>query len=75
MDEMLPGIGAYIPPKLNTHTLSMKSVTVTLDKKGKESREEKEVMDKLVLSSSEAENLRALGQKLHPPLDVATAGA
>ncbi len=63
------------PTCRNTHTLSMKSVTVTLDKKGKESREEKEVMDKLVLSSSEAENLRALGQKLHPPLDVATAGA
>jgi len=58
----------------NTHTLSMKSVTVTVDKKGKESRQEKEVMDKLLLSSSEAENLRALGQKLHPPLNVATAG-
>jgi hypothetical protein len=63
------------PSCRNTHTLSMTSVTVTVDKKGKESREEKEVMDKLVLSSSEAENLRALGQKLKPPLDVATAGA
>lgn len=63
------------PSCRNPHTLRMKSVTVTLDKKGKESREENEVMDKLLLSPSEAENLRDLGQKLNPPLDVASAGA
>jgi hypothetical protein len=47
----------------NTNTLTVKSTTVTVDKKGNESKDEKEVLAKLVLTPTDAETIRSLGQK------------
>jgi hypothetical protein len=57
----------------NTNTLTVKSTTVTADNKGKESKEEKEILDKLVLTPSDAETIRSLGQKfaLSPAPEIA----
>ena len=45
----------------------VKSTTITKDKKGKESKEQKEVVNKLLLTTTEAETIRALGQKFATP--------
>ncbi len=47
-----------------TNTLTVKSTTVSVDKEGKKSESSKDVVDRLLISSSEADAIRQLGQKL-----------
>lgn len=49
------------PPCRATNTLTVKSTTVSVDKEGKKSESSKDVVDKLLISSSDA--IRQLGQK------------
>ncbi len=46
-----------------TNTLSVTSFSESVDKYGNKSKSEKEVLDKLLISSTEADDVRQLGQK------------
>jgi hypothetical protein len=46
-----------------TNTLTVKSITVSVDKRGKRSEKSTDVVDKLLISASEADAIRRFGQK------------